>query len=46
MTAEKLKKLKIRKPVATKPGKAIPSKKEIEAKKRFRKPDWKKEISK
>ncbi len=46
MVAEKLKKLKTRKPVATKPGKVIPSKKEVLSKKRFRKPDWKKETSK
>ena len=46
MTKKKLEKPKTRKPVANKPGKVIPSKKDIEVKKRFRKPDWEKEIKK
>ena len=46
MTKKKLEKPKARKPVAKKPGKVIPSKKDVEEKKRFRKPDWEKEIKK
>ena len=46
MTKKKLEKPKARKPVAKKAGKVIPSKKDVEAKKRFRKPDWEKEIKK
>ncbi len=46
MTQKKLEKPKTRKPVAKKPGKVIPSKKDVEGKKRFRKPDWGKEIEK
>ena len=46
MAGKKVEKPKTRKPVARKPGKVIPSKKDVEAKKRFRKTDWKKEIKK
>lgn len=46
MTKKKLEKPKSRKPVAKKPGKVIPSKKDVETKKRFRKADWEKEIKK
>ena len=46
MTGKKVKKPKTRKPVAKKPGKVIPSKKDVETKKRFRKTDWEKEIKK
>lgn len=46
MTRKKLEKPKTRKPVAKKPGKVIPSKKDVEEKKRFRKADWEKEIKK
>ena len=46
MTEKKLQKPKTRKPVSTRPGKVILSKKEIEEKKRFRKTDWEKEIRK
>ncbi len=46
MTEKKVKKQKTRKPVSTRPGKVIPSKKDVETKKRFRKPDWEKEIKK
>jgi len=46
MTKKKLEKPKTRKPVSTRPGKAMPSKKDVEAKKRFKKADWEKEIKK
>ena len=46
MTKKKPEKLKTRKPVSKKPGKVIPSKKDVEEKKRFRKTDWEKEIKK
>ncbi len=46
MTEKKFQKPKTRKPVSTKPGKVIPSKKDVETKKRFRKGDWEKEIKK
>lgn len=46
MTGKKLEKPKTRKPVSKRPGKVIPSKKDVETKKRFRKGDWEKEIKK
>lgn len=46
MTGKKVKKPKTRKPVSKRPGKVIPSKKDVEEKKRFRKADWGKEIKK
>lgn len=46
MTGKKLEKPKSRKPVSKRPGKVIPSKKDIEEKKRFKKTDWEKEIKK
>ena len=46
MTGKKSEKPKTRKPVSKRPGKVIPSKKDVEAKKRFRKADWEKEIKK
>ena len=46
MTEKKVKKPKTRKPVSTRSGKVIPSKKDVEAKKRFKKTDWEKEIEK
>ncbi len=46
MTGKKIEKPKSRKPVSAKPGKVIPSKKDVETKKRFRKADWEREIKK
>lgn len=46
MTEKKIEKTKTRKPVSTRSGKVIPSKKDVETKKRFRKADWEKEIKK
>ena len=46
MSGKKVEKPKTRKPVSKRPGKVIPSKKDVEEKKRFRKADWEKEIKK
>ena len=46
MMEKKLEKPKNRKPVSKRPGKVMPSKKDVETKKRFRKVDWEKEIKK
>ncbi len=46
MSGKKAEKPKTRKPVSKRPGKVMPSKKDVETKKRFRKADWEKEIKK
>ncbi|MCY3985455.1 MAG: hypothetical protein OXF23_00190 [Candidatus Dadabacteria bacterium] len=46
MAEKKVEKAKTRKPVSTRPSKAMLSKKDVEVKKRFRKTDWEKEIKK